>query len=263
MSGDPSVTRTHNDVTAAPRGAVCRRGRAGAAGARGFTLLEILLSVALLSLVITLAYGSLRVAIQASRSGEALIERTEEMRTTQGFLRRQFSQMMPVAYERLDDSGAEKRFEGDAEVVRFVAPMPGYLSRGGAHVQELALVRGRRGLQLEFRHAQLNGFDPAEGFDDSREPVVLIDGIREGRFLFRRIEDDGELGDWGDEWEDPQQLPLLLRLELAFDDGDQRVWPDFEVAALAASASQNIGFGGPRLPRSGGPAPIPRPREAP
>lgn len=230
---------------------------------RGFTLLEILLSVGLLALVITLAYGSLQVAIQSSRSGEALIARTEEMRTTQSFLRRQFSQMLAVPYERLEDSGEEKRFEGEAEVVRFVAPMPGYLSRGGAHVQELALVRGRSGYQLEFRHAQLNGFDPRDGFDDGREPVVLIDGIRDGRFRFRRIEDDGLLGDWRDEWENPQGLPLLLSLELEFADDDPRVWPEFEVAVLAATSSQNLGFGGVGMPRGGGPQPIPRPREAP
>jgi general secretion pathway protein J len=229
----------------------------------GFTLLEILLSVGLLALVITLAYGSLQVAVQASRSGEALIARTEEMRTAQAFLRRQFSQMLPVPYERLEDSGEEKRFEGDGQAVRFVAPMPGYLSRGGAHVQELALVRGPSGLQLEFRHAQLNGFDPAAGFDDEREPVVLIDGIRDGRFQFRRIEDDGKLGDWRDDWENPQALPLMLRLELVFDDQDQRQWPEFEVAALAATSAQNLAFGGGGMPRGGGPRPIPRPREAP
>lgn len=235
-----------------------------AAAQAGFTLLEILVSVALLALVITLAYGSLRVAVQASRSGEALIERTEEMRTVQGFLRRQFSQMMAIAYERLDDGGEEKRFEGEAEFVRFVAPMPGYLSRGGAHVQELALVRGPAGLQLEFRHEQLNGFDPQRGIDDERDPVVLIDGISAGRFQFRRIEDDGELGDWHDEWDAPTTVPLMLRLELEFDDG-QRVWPEFEVAALAATGGQGMSFGaGVRIPGMGlTPGPLPRPREAP
>lgn len=207
----------------------------------GFTLLEILLSVALLALVISLAYGSIRVALQASRSGEALIERTEEMRTAQGFLRRQLSQMLPSAYEQLEDNGEEKRFEGDAEFIRFVAPMPGYLSRGGAHVQELALVRNRGGYQLEFRHAQLNGYDAAEGFDPEQEPVVLIDGIREASFAFRRQEPDGELSDWMSEWDEPQSLPLLIRLDIEFDQGDQRSWPEFEVASLAASAGLGLG----------------------
>ncbi len=213
------------------------------AGQRGFTLIEILLSVGLLALVIALAYGSIRVAVQASRSGESLIERTEEMRTAQGFLRRQLSQMLPTPYERLDDSGEEKRFEGDAQGIRFVAPMPGYLSRGGPHVQELVLARVAGGYQLEFRHAQLNGFDPAEGFDPEQEPVVLIDGIRDGEFSFRRLEVEGELSDWMSEWDEPALLPLLLRLDLEFDSADRRDWVEFEVAGLAASAGLGGGTG--------------------
>lgn len=215
---------------------------------QGFTLIEILLSVGLLSLVIALAYGSIRVAVQATRSGEALIERSEEMRTAQGFLRRQLNQMLPTAYERFEDGGEEKRFEGDSQGIRFVAPMPGYLSRGGPHVQELSLVRVAGGYQLEFRHAQLNGFDPDEGFDPDQEPVVLIDGIRDGEFSFRRLEDEGELSDWMSEWEDPAFLPLVLRLDLEFEREDRRDWVEFEVAGLAASAGTGGLMGGGRIP---------------
>lgn len=231
--------------------------------AAGFTLLEILLSVALMALVIGLAYGSIRVALQASRSGEALIERSEETRTAQGFLRRQLSQMMPTPYEWEPDTGQAKRFEGGADFIRFVAPMPGYLSKGGAHVQELALVRQRSGYQLEFRHAQLNGFDPQQGFDPEQEPVVLIDGIRAAAFGFRRQEPDGLLSDWLGDWEDPQALPLLLRLEIEFEGGDQRSWPAFEVASLASSSglAAGSGFGGMWNP-AGQPRPPLRPREA-
>jgi len=173
------------------------------------------------------------------------------------------SQALPQAYERLEDFGEEKRFEGDANALRFVAPMPGYLSRGGAHVQELSLVRVGGGYQLEFRHAQLNGYDPARGIEDDRDPVVLMDGIRNGRFQFRRIEQDGQLGDWSDRWEDPQGLPLLIRLDLEFDPGDPRHWPAFEVAALAATSGQGLTFASPRVPRGGPRQPVQRPREAP
>lgn len=236
--------------------------RLAIAGERGFTLIEILLSVALMALVIALAYGSIRVAVQASRSGEALIERTEEMRTSQGFLRRQLSQMLPTPFETLEDVGEEIRFDGRAEYIRFVAPMPGYLSKGGAHVQEVAIVRTRRGYQLEFRHAQLNGFDPLEGFDPEVEPVVLIDGIRSAAFSFRRQDPDGELTDWMSEWEEPQTLPLLLKLEIEFDTEDQRVWPEFEVASLAASAGLGLGMGAGMNARGGGMRRPPRPRDS-
>lgn len=230
--------------------------------ARGFTLLEMLVSTALLALLVTLAYGSLRVAVQASRSGEALIERTEELRTVQTFLRRQLSQVMMSVYNIHPQSGGEIRFEGSAEAVQFVAPMPGYLSNGGAHVQRFELVSGDNGLQLQFRFAQLNGWDPEAGFPSDIEPVVLIDGINTGRFEFRRLDAEGQLADWSEFWDEPWQLPLLVRLDLQFEADDPRRWPLFAVAALTGGGAPIMGFSTMRP--GPGPAPVvPRPREAP
>lgn len=234
--------------------------------AGGFTLLEVLVSVSLLALMIALAYGSLRVAVQASRSGENLIDRTERLRTAQAFLRRQFSQMLPFAFEHFAEQGIDRRFFGEAREVRFVAPMPGHLSRGGAHVQALELVPAQDGYRLEFRFAQLNGFDPERGFDPKQKPVVLLDGIRDGAFRFRRIEDDGQLGDWKDEWELPGQLPLLLRLDLEFDAETRQNWPEFQVAILTATSNAPMTFDNMRQAPNFGPGrpPVnPRPTEAP
>lgn len=231
----------------------------------GFTLLEILLSVSLLALLITLAYGSIRVATRASISGERLIERTEEMRTVQQFMRRQLSQMMSVPYDYvLDDNGGEKRFEGSSDAIQFVAPMPGYLSNGGPHVQRLEIVRGEQGKQLQFRFAQLNGWDPEAGFPSDLEPVVLIDGIRDGAFSFRKIDANGDLGDWEQEWEFTVELPLVLRLELEFGDDDPRHWPDFQAVSMVASSNSILTFDNtrPRAPGFGAPT-SPKPREAP
>ncbi len=219
--------------------------RPASATARGFTLLEVLMAVTLLALLLTLAWSSLRTAIQASRSGEALIARSEQARTVQTFLRRQLSQSIPLTYEQLEDAGEERRFEGDAGRIRFVAPMPGYLSRGGAHVQTLALVDAR----LEFTHAQLNGFDPLDEDPDGAEPVVLVDGIARGRFEFRDLDESGQLGDWTDQWDTYERLPLMVRLKLEFDRDDPRRWPAFEVTLLAAAAGNQPVAAGQRPPR--------------
>jgi len=247
--------------------APCKNGRPAHVRrhAFGFTLLEVLVSVSLLALMITLAYGSLRVAAQASRSGERLIDRTEQLRTAQAFLRRQLSQMLPFTFQRFVEQGVDKRFEGEAHKIQFVAPMPGYLSRGGAHVQALELVRDHDGYRLEFRYAQLNGFDGQRGFDPEREPVVLLDHIREGRFRFRRIEEDGQLGDWHDNWELPGQLPLLVRLEIEFEPERQQRWPEFDVAVLTATSNQTLTFSNmaPQVPVGPSQPLNPRPREAP
>lgn len=217
-----------------------RRGRQQ----RGFTLLEVLIAISLLALLVALAYSTLSASVRAMRSGEALIERTNRLRTVQEFLRRQLSHAMPLPFERMDDTGENRVFQMDGDTLRFVAPMPGHLSRGGPHVQWLTLD----GDALLFDHAQLNGYDPADPkADNKREPVVLIDGIRDAGFEFRELDPEtGELGDWESSWDDPQRLPLLVRLDVEFEEEARMHWPDLEIPLLVATGVPGMfGFGAP------------------
>jgi general secretion pathway protein J len=223
----------------------------------GFTLLEILIAVTLLALMMVLAFGSLRTAVRATRSGEALVARTDRTRVVQEFLRRQLSHAMPLPFERLEDTGENRVFVADRDELRFVAPMPGYLARGGPHVQWLKITRGAEGDQLEFDHAQLNGYDHDDPKGDStREPVVLLDGISEARFEFRALDQEGELSEWSSSWEDPQRLPLLVRLRVEFGRDSRQRWPDLEIPLLTATATPSL-FNVGRIPGAMdfGPAP--------
>ena len=209
-------------------------------GQAGFTLLEILLASTLLAVLLTLAYSTVSGAVRSTRSGEAQIERTDEVRVTQEFLRRQLSHAMPVAFEQPDDGGERKVFEADDSFLRFVAPMPGHLSRGGLHVQWLEFSSDRDGMRLDFDHHQLNGYDPDDPKGDSeRPPVTLLDGIAEASFEYRALDDQGELGDWDSDWEDMESLPVLVKLSVRFEN-ENRSWPLFEVPMkLAAASSSN------------------------
>jgi general secretion pathway protein J len=254
------------DATRAPR-RVPRAGPVPRARSAGFSLLEILVAVTLLALLLALAFGSLRTAMRSARSGEALVERTDRMRVAQEFLRRQLSHAMPLPFERLEDTGENRVFVADRDELRFVAPMPGYLARGGPHVQWLRLVDDADGSRLEFDHAQLNGYDPDDPKGDSeREPVVLIEGFREARFEFRALDEQGELGEWSANWEDPQRLPLVVRLTLEFDEESRQRWPDLEIPLLTATATPSL-FNTGRIPGAAdfgpvgsGPQPEPEPR---
>jgi general secretion pathway protein J len=208
----------------------------------GFTLLEVLVAIGLLALLLALAYGAIRAAVHATRSGEALIARSEEMRAAQTFLRRQFAAIMPLAFETDIHDGIQFHFEGNADAISYVAPMPGYLSRGGPHVQRLAVVNHRGNLRLEFTHSQLNGFESGDVIGGDREPVVLVAGLAGARFEFRQREADGVLGPWTSEWDLPGVLPQQLRLLVEFPRDDLRQWPSLEVPILAASFP-GYGFG--------------------
>jgi len=195
----------------------------------GFTLLEVLLAVTLLALLIAGAYSGIHASANAMRAGEAAIDRTDRLRTAQEFLRHQVSRILPLAFAQKEADGTTYVFEGRDHYMRFVAPMPGYLSRGGPYVQTLELVRGSDGLQLQFRDAMLNGFDVDKANTDNSEPVVLLDRIRDGRFEYRTLDEQGHLANWSSNWPDPAVTPIMVRIELTMQPGVQIPWPTLDV----------------------------------
>ena len=204
--------------------------------ARGFTLLEVLIAITLLALLMAMAFGTLRGAVGATRSGERLISWTNQTRTVQEFLRRQLGHAMAIPFERLEDIGENRVFEADRSELRFVAPMPGHLSNGGPHVQWITIA----GDQLLFDHSQLNGFDPLDPkANNPRDPVLLMEGFASAHFEYRGLNEEGELDDWTPDWENVQQLPLLVRVVVEFEE-ETRNWPDLDIPVLAGSAMPSM-----------------------
>ena len=226
----------------------------GAGNASGFSLLEVLLAIILLALLIAGAYSGIHSAANAMRAGEAAIDRADRLRTAQEFLRHQLSRIMPLAYAQNEANGTAYVFEGRDQYMRFVAPMPGYLSHGGPYVQTLELARGQDGLQLRFNDAMLNGFDvqkskssDAKSSDDS---VVLLDHIRDGRFEYRTLDDQGNITNWSSTWDNTAITPLMVRIRLSMQPGVQMPWPTLDVALMLNAGSVRPSFR-PTLIRAG------------
>lgn len=169
--------------------------------AHGFTLIEVVVATALLAILMTLAIVGVRTITRASAAGTAAIDRSNKLRVTQEFLRRELMQALVAPFEQEQGTGRSRVFIGMPERMVFVAPMPGYLGHGGAYVQELTLARADRGQRLEFRHALLNGYmkDDAKKVGEG-EPVVLMEGIERLEFAYRGMSDTGQWEDWKDSW---------------------------------------------------------------
>jgi general secretion pathway protein J len=210
--------------------------------ARGFTLLEMLLVVMLLALLIGGAYSGIHAATKAMHAGERAIDRADRLRTSQEFLRHQLTRILPLAYAADRSNGTNTVFEGDAHRMRFVAPMPGYLSRGGPYVQVLELVNGRDGMELRFDDEMLNGFELEKSNTRNAAPIVLFDKIRSGRFEYRALDDQGKLGNWSSNWDDPGTTPLVIRIELAMQPDVQLPWPTLDVPLMVNAGAIRPGI---------------------
>lgn len=205
--------------------------------AAGFTLLEILAALVLLSLLLVGVYSGIASASHSVRSGTATIERIDQMRSAQQFLRRELAQSVTEPIARTD-RGEPLFFEGTAHEMRYVAPLPGYLGKLGPQLQQLQLVDdGHGGQRLELRLALL----PPDGQPPRPlgEPQVLFDHIKQGSFSYRGINPQGEPIPWSPVWSDGRVLPLLVRIALQPEGRDS--WPLLDVP-LRVNPAQTSGL---------------------
>ncbi len=198
----------------------------------GFTLLEVLGALALFALLLVGVYSGVRTATHAVRSGEASIERLDQVRSAQQFLRRELAQARAVALSHTD-KGDPLFFSGDAHELRFVAPLPGYLGKLGPQLQQFKLVsNGKGGSRLEASFAMM----PPDGSAPRPlgEPEVLVDNIRSGSFSYRAPDTQQGPGDWRDHWDGTRSMPRIVRVALVLDGTTN--WPQLD-APLRVDAS--------------------------
>ncbi len=172
----------------------------------GFTLVELLLAITLMSILLGLTYSGLRAATRSSQRGELMLAAGGELRASHQFIRRQLNQMLPLSFAETDDVQPLRIvFEGDAQHIKFVAPMPGYLGTGGPQVQLVEVVNGDNGeLVIQFSHALLQGF--TEDRLHERDPVILLEECNSAGFEFLGRDEEGELTGWTTYWDQQDVL---------------------------------------------------------
>jgi general secretion pathway protein J len=190
----------------------------------GFTLAEVLVSLALLGLVLVLLFGNLRFETQAWRAAEVRSDRTSELQTVSDLMRRQLAQAYP--FYKLDESRLD--FEGGPNSVRFKAPLPAHLALGGLYDIAYSVIADADGRRLVMARALHRPGADGRG-REREEQTTLIEGV-EGLEMayFGSIAADRE-PQWLAEWPGVLTLPSLIRLRVKFPADDARVWPDLIV----------------------------------
>lgn len=216
------------------------RHRRGVRKPRGFTLVEVLLATTLLAAGLAIAFATLRASTAVSQRGEALSQRSERVRSVEGFLRRRIASALPIAFATDTETGSPIRFVGGPDRMRFVADLPDYLGRGGPHLHDVRVgeLGGRNALAVSF--ALVVAGESVED-DPPRPPEPLVPDLTEARFRYRGMDAQNQLAAWSDTWDTPERLPLLVEIDIASSTGG--VWPPLVIALPqgAADPNQNVG----------------------
>lgn len=183
----------------------------------GFTLLELLVSMALLGLLGLLLGGAFHMATTHVGRRQEALDRSAELVATEAFLRERLAAAIPAVPQGWGEGAV--LFDGEADGLSFVAPAPDSVPAGGFLVY--TIVHADDGLVLRWR--PYDGTVPEGPGTDT----LLLPGVREARFAYHGAR-DGDAPAWHGRWKEQPALPALVRLALT--DGDGRPLPDLVVA---------------------------------
>ncbi|WP_155987008.1 prepilin-type N-terminal cleavage/methylation domain-containing protein [Thioalkalivibrio sp. ALE11] len=192
----------------------------GRVSARGFTLMEVLIALVLLSLIMTALFSALRLGVSSWDAAERSVAETAEEELALRLLDRQLALAMPLMLER-DGEQARIAFEGEPNRVRWASPLPAHRGGGGIQWQTLELGETARGegLVLRFRLLHPDTLEaPADQVEDTELLLAGIDAMELSYYGRSNLDEEAE---WFSEWSVRDRLPDLVTLTLQSDRGSQ------------------------------------------
>lgn len=190
----------------------------------GFTMVELLVALALLSLLSVGLFGGLSFGFHAWQHGGARTERSQHILTAQNFLRRIIADIYPQ-FVGEDPTRGHVDLAGSAMSLEFLASAPIALGHSGRLRYRLFVERHGGIADLMMTATQELADSDARGATERRTLLADVGALAFSYFGRTRGE---KAAQWRDAWSGQTAPPQLVRIRVPSDDA--RAWPDLVVA---------------------------------
>lgn len=205
--------------------------------AQGFTLIEVLIAMTLLSIMVALLFGSLRICADSWEKGENKITSVNETAVVYNF----FHQHLSAARPLWNDFSPERTFsfQGRAQSLQFVSSFPASAGRSGLQLFSLDLQEEDNDRIIKVT---LTPFFPvAEGETWRNEEVTLIKRVSDFTLAYFGPDDGAEGVGWQNEWLNKETQPRLVKINITLE--NESDWPEMIIALKAEKPTDNTGIG--------------------
>lgn len=214
---------------------------------RGFTLVELLVVMALLSLMVLAMASALRTVAQSQERVDHKLTQIDDYRLAVGIARDTLGRVSSRRQVRgLDEKSSLYLFAGASDAVAWVGIMPARHGAGGRHFFKLGLesIDGQGVLVLRF----LPWSPAVTSFPDwaSADSRVLADDVQAVAMRYEDGRDESPI--WVGQWVEPAQLPTRIAIDIV---ASGRAWPTLVVPlrklpATDESSGDDFSVGGGR-----------------
>jgi general secretion pathway protein J len=226
----------------------------------GFTLIEVLIAMTLLSIMVVLLFSSMRICAQSWEKGENKITDVNEVAVVYNFFQRHLSLAIPLSNDALaqgnvnaagqpqaaENGSKTLSFQGKKQFLQFVSVFPASAGRSG---MQLFSIRPQQQDGEQVINVTLTPFFPtAEGEEWRPEEVVLLRHVSDFTLAYFGKAEGESASSWHDEWLEKDVLPQLVKVSISTANGV--FWPEMIIALKASGAgSTTLGVGNnPNMP---------------
>lgn len=213
------------------------------ATAQGFTLIEVLIAMTLLSFMMVLLFASMRICADSWEKGEAKVVDINQVAVVYNFFQRHLSTAIPMWDDFTNDPSSGIRifsFQGRHDGLQFVSHFPASAGKPGPQLINIQLEQGDEE-DGQVINVTLTPFFPvATGGEWDKEEVVLVKHVAKLELHYFGADDQSSDPYWQDEWLEKEFQPRLVKIKIGLD--KDIYWPEMIIDLKATLSAESAGI---------------------
>jgi general secretion pathway protein J len=198
----------------------------------GFTLIEVLIAMTLLSMMVVLLFASLKIGADSWYKGETKIAEVNEVAVVYNFFQQHLALAKPLLNDLSKSEPAPLAFQGKKQSVQFVSGFPASVGRLG--LQLFTVKLDKKVIKVTTK--------PFFALQDNRaentEEVVLLSGVSDFNIAYFGSDEEAGNSRWHDEWLEKSTQPTLIKISIKRDHGSFH--PDMFIALKITGQYANV-----------------------
>jgi prepilin-type N-terminal cleavage/methylation domain-containing protein len=172
----------------------------------GFTLLELMISFAIIGIIIVIIIGAMRLGLRSVDSGEKRMESLERFRTSLNIVDSQIQSEIPLTYVD-EDANTKYYFKGEREFMRFSTNYSIWGGEKGYVIVTYTVEPAENGKEILYASENLVGLE-------AKRNTKLFDNFEKIYFEYFFKDPTEEEGKWVDHLTDDTNIPEKIKLHL-------------------------------------------------